>query len=64
MDNPGDCPPRVPGFNAMPVDYELDVSECFAHTASDNRALRLTKPEILTLRLMEHLTDKTNWLHF
>jgi hypothetical protein len=61
MDNSGDCPLRVPGFNDIPVDYELDVNECFAHGANDHRAPRLTKPEILMLRLMEHITDKADW---
>ncbi|KAJ5767254.1 uncharacterized protein N7511_004870 [Penicillium nucicola] len=63
MDNSGDFLLQVPGFNAIPVDYELDVNECFAHGATDHRALRLTKTEILMLRLMEHVTDKKNWEH-
>ncbi|KAK4863157.1 hypothetical protein LT330_001935 [Penicillium expansum] len=66
MDNSGKFPLRVPGINAIPVNYELDVNERFAHgppahSRNKGHTPRLTRPEVLLLRLIEHVTDKKNW---
>lgn len=58
MDNSGECALRVPGINAIPVNYELDVNERFANKG---HVPRLTRPEVLLRRLIEHVTDKKNW---
>lgn len=67
MDNSGDGPLRVPGFGDMPVDYELNVKQCFAHgallnhTGRSGRAACLTVVEVYMLRIMERVTEKPNW---
>ncbi|RAH40445.1 DUF4246 domain-containing protein [Aspergillus brunneoviolaceus CBS 621.78] len=66
FDNTGSCPLRVPGFSGIPLDYEFDFNQRFAHGARENysrRAIRLTAPEVQMLRLMERITDIPNWEH-
>ncbi|RAL15214.1 DUF4246 domain-containing protein [Aspergillus homomorphus CBS 101889] len=67
FDNTGNGQLHVPGFHDIPVDYELPVGQRFAHGAlpdwseSRGRAIRLTQPEVLMLRIMEMLTERQNW---
>ncbi|RAH78817.1 hypothetical protein BO86DRAFT_319918 [Aspergillus japonicus CBS 114.51] len=66
FDNTGSCPLRVPGFREIPLDYEFDINQRFAHGAREHysrRAIRLTAPEVQMLRLMERITDIPNWEH-
>ncbi|RAK75457.1 DUF4246 domain-containing protein [Aspergillus fijiensis CBS 313.89] len=57
---------QLPGFSGIPLDYEFDFNQRFAHGARENysrRAIRLTAPEVQMLRLMERITDIPNWEH-
>lgn len=67
LDNSGAGPLQVPGFEDVPLDYELKIGQSFAHGALPNasylegRATRLTLPEVFMLRLMERVTEIPNW---
>ncbi len=71
MDNSGQGVLRVPGFNSMPVEKEIetpftqDATERagypFFHGASEWHAERLTVREVAMLRLMDVLTDKQDF---
>ncbi|RAL06716.1 DUF4246 domain-containing protein [Aspergillus homomorphus CBS 101889] len=55
---------QLPGFSGIPLDYEFDINQRFAHGAREHysrRAIRLTAPEVQMLRLMERITDIPNW---
>ncbi|RAL06037.1 DUF4246 domain-containing protein [Aspergillus ibericus CBS 121593] len=64
LDNSGAGPLRVPGFDGIPLEYELDIGQRFTHAAREDykrKPLRLTAPEIQMLRLMERITDIKDW---
>ena len=52
---------RVPGFAEYPVDTERAAADRFAHCAHDWSQQRLTAKEMAMLRLMNRLTDISNW---
>ncbi|CAI7587104.1 unnamed protein product [Penicillium bialowiezense] len=62
MNNDGYGPIMVPGFNAIPLNYELAPEARFAHGLDDYRHTnRLTKREMAMLRLMLHVTEQPGW---
>lgn len=69
LDNSGVSQLHIPAFGDIPVDYELEAGQRFAHGALPNhphkrgRAARLTITELFMLRLMERVTEIPNWEH-
>ncbi|PYI03724.1 hypothetical protein BO78DRAFT_322051 [Aspergillus sclerotiicarbonarius CBS 121057] len=64
FDNTGSGPLRVPGFDGIPLEYELDLGQRFTHAACEHynrKPIRLAAPEIQMLRLMERITEIRNW---
>ncbi|KAL4948443.1 hypothetical protein BDW69DRAFT_189274 [Aspergillus filifer] len=62
LTNVGDHPLHVPGFNDTPLNFELPPEARFAHGLVDYRhAPRLTKTEMAMLRLMQSITEKSDW---
>ncbi|KAJ5779463.1 hypothetical protein N7457_007183 [Penicillium paradoxum] len=66
IDNTVDRSLRVPEFNAIPVDSELDINKRFAngalgHLGTRRCILHVTNPEVVILRLVENVSDKSNW---
>ncbi|PWY93170.1 hypothetical protein BO94DRAFT_487723 [Aspergillus sclerotioniger CBS 115572] len=64
FDNSGSGPLLVPGFDGIPLEYELDIDHRFAHAAQEDfgrKSIRLTAPEIQMIRLMERITDIKGW---
>ncbi|KAL4795280.1 hypothetical protein BDV19DRAFT_389412 [Aspergillus venezuelensis] len=60
--NTGEIPLQVPGFNNIPLDFELPSSSRFAHGLIDYRhSPRLTKREMAILRLLQSITEKPGW---
>ncbi|PYH30937.1 DUF4246 domain-containing protein [Aspergillus neoniger CBS 115656] len=62
FDNSGDGPLRVPGFGAIPLDYELPSDARFAHGIKEWRqAPAVTTRELAMTAVMNRLTDRPNW---
>lgn len=67
MDNSGGAHLQVPAFGGIPIDYEFETGQRFAHGALPNhlhkrgRATRLTITELFMLRLMDRVTEISNW---
>ncbi|GFN18196.1 hypothetical protein AtubIFM55763_004600 [Aspergillus tubingensis] len=60
--NSGDGPLRVPGFGAIPLDYELPSDARFAHGIKEWRqAPAVTARELAMTAVMNRLTDRPNW---
>jgi hypothetical protein len=59
----GQGPLQVPRFGGIPLDFELPLETRFAHGLVEHRHLpRLSKWEIAMLRLMQHITETTEWM--
>ncbi|GKZ30895.1 hypothetical protein AbraIFM66950_010584 [Aspergillus brasiliensis] len=62
FNNSGDSPLRVPGFGAIPLDYELPSDARFAHGMDEWRqAPAVTARELAMTAVMNRLTDRPNW---
>ncbi|KGO41083.1 Protein of unknown function DUF4246 [Penicillium expansum] len=62
FDNSGDGPLRVPGFGAIPLDYELPSEARFAHGNKEWRqAPAVTARELTMTTVMNRVTDLPNW---
>ncbi|OJK03589.1 hypothetical protein ASPACDRAFT_1862977 [Aspergillus aculeatus ATCC 16872] len=62
MDNSGDGPLQVPGFNDIPLYYELPRGSRFAHGIADWRQIpQLTLREVCMLQFMSYVTEQPNW---
>ncbi|PYH76798.1 hypothetical protein BO82DRAFT_295405 [Aspergillus uvarum CBS 121591] len=62
MDNSGDGPLQVPGFNDVPLYYELPRGSRFAHGIADWRqSPQLTLREICMLQFMSYVTEQPDW---
>lgn len=62
LDNSGRGPLRVPGFNGIPIHYELKSEDRFAHGEREWRQTPgVTAREQAMVGLMNTLTDKPGW---
>ncbi|KAL4961190.1 uncharacterized protein BDV14DRAFT_204038 [Aspergillus stella-maris] len=62
LTNAGDGPLHVPGFNNIPLNFELPSAFRFPHGLVDYRhALRVTKTEMAMLRLIQSITERRGW---
>ncbi|RAH67604.1 DUF4246 domain-containing protein [Aspergillus aculeatinus CBS 121060] len=62
MDNSGDGPLQVPGFNDVPLYYELPRGSRFAHGIADWRqSPQLTLREVCMLQFMSYVTEQPDW---
>ena len=62
LDNSGRGRLRVPGFDRIPIDYELKVPERFAHGFQEWRQSPvITAQELAMVAVMDRLTDKPMW---
>ncbi|KAJ5506488.1 hypothetical protein N7453_005445 [Penicillium expansum] len=62
FDNSGEGPLRVPGFGAIPLDYELPSEARFAHGNKEWRqAPAVTARELTMTTVMNRVTDLPNW---
>ncbi|CAG8071117.1 unnamed protein product [Penicillium olsonii] len=62
LNNDGHGPLQVPGFNSLPLDFQLPLESRFAHGLIDFRhSHRLTLREMAMLRLMLHITEQPEW---
>ena len=62
LDNSGRGRLRVPGFDGIPIDYELEVQERFAHGFKEWRQSPVvTAQELAMVAVMDRLTDKPLW---
>jgi hypothetical protein len=62
LTNAGHGPLKVPGFGGIPLDFELPPEGRFAHGLVEYRhSPRLTKREMVMLRLMQHITETPGW---
>ncbi|RAH47137.1 uncharacterized protein BO95DRAFT_441568 [Aspergillus brunneoviolaceus CBS 621.78] len=62
MDNSGDGPLQVPGFNGVPLYYELPRGSRFAHGIADWRqSPQLTLREVCMLQFMSYVTEQPDW---
>ncbi|RHZ45580.1 DUF4246 domain-containing protein [Aspergillus thermomutatus] len=60
--NTGQGPLQVPGFNGIPLDYQLPREDRFAHGFVEFRHTpRLTAREVAMLRVMEAVTEEARW---
>ncbi|KAF3394386.1 hypothetical protein F1880_004724 [Penicillium rolfsii] len=62
LDNSGNGPLRVPGFNGVPLYYEHPKDNRFAHGIADWRQFpQLFLREVSMLQLMSFVTDQPGW---
>jgi hypothetical protein len=62
LENAGDGPLHVPGFNDLPMYLELPLEECFAHGSGEwVQNPNITPRELAMLHLMNDLTDRDDW---
>src|SRR5271156_6519005 len=62
LDNSGLGPLRVPGFDGIPVDYQLPVDARFAHGVREWRqSPMVTAQKLAMVAVMDRLTDKPTW---
>ncbi|CAG8021984.1 unnamed protein product [Penicillium salamii] len=62
LNNNGHGPLQVPGFNSIPLEFQLPLEARFAHGLIGFRhPHRLTKREMAMLRLMLHITEQPEW---
>ncbi|CAK7273643.1 hypothetical protein SEPCBS57363_005752, partial [Sporothrix epigloea] len=62
FDNSGRGPLRVPGFDWIPINYELPVEARFAHGFNEwHLIFMVTAQEVAMVAVMDRLTDKPNW---
>ncbi|PYH85253.1 hypothetical protein BO82DRAFT_380854 [Aspergillus uvarum CBS 121591] len=62
MDNSGDGPLQVPGFNDIPLYYELPRGSRFAYGIADWRQrLQLTLREVCMLQFISYVTEQPDW---
>ncbi len=62
LDNSGYGPLQVPRFNDVPLFYELDPEQRFAHgAAGQQQAYHMTARELAMLNVMDDLTDVPDW---
>ncbi|KAJ5557449.1 hypothetical protein N7494_001364 [Penicillium frequentans] len=60
--NNGCGPLHVPGYDSIPLDFELPPEAGFAHGLIAYRhSPRLTKREMAMLQLMQHITEQPGW---
>lgn len=62
LDNSGNGPLRVPGFNGVPVFYEHSKANRFAHGIADWQQIpQLFVNEVTMLQFISYVTDQPNW---
>ncbi|WPH00144.1 Hypothetical protein R9X50_00296700 [Acrodontium crateriforme] len=62
LDNSSRSSLRVPGFGAVPVDYQLPVQSRFVNGFNEWRqSPTVTAQELAMVAVMDRLTDKHNW---
>jgi Protein of unknown function (DUF4246)/Domain of unknown function DUF4246, N-terminal len=62
LENAGDRPLHIPGFNDLPIYLELPLEERFAHGSGEwVQSPNLTGRELAMLHLINNLTDISDW---
>lgn len=61
LDNSGRGPLQVPGFQGIPVHYELNSEDCFAHGERKWRQAPAVTARELAMVVMNKLVDKPEW---
>ncbi|RDW56739.1 hypothetical protein BP6252_13994 [Coleophoma cylindrospora] len=62
MNNTGRGPLRVPGFGGIPIEYELECEQRFAHGVNDWKQVpAVTAREFAMVAVMNTLTDQPEW---
>ena len=62
LDNSGNGPLKVPGFNGVPVFYEHSKANRFAHGIADWQQIpQLFVNEVTMLQFMSYVTDQPDW---